>query len=217
VIDNNGNALPNITLKLMPGDITVTTDANGSFFFNNLTPAQYKLYLVQKDNTELLCMDINVKKGMASLLPAITYYIDVKTVSVDNNDIHQEQINPEETPEYGVLRGFYYTKRGKTIPNGEIFLRGYGSVKTDKTGMFTFENIVPGEYELYTVLDDGTEYIFRTVNIEPNKGIQVKIMEPILEENNESNPWLLVLIIGVSVVVCANIVLFIVLLSRKKK
>lgn len=224
LVDSNGSGIKDRAIKLMPGNISIKTDENGTFFFDNLNPGEYKLYVVQDDNSELFCLDVNVQKGIASLLPNITYYIEVKTVEVNKDNVQQENVEADkeiqvdaDVPEYGILRGYYYTKKGKTISGGKIFLRGYGSVVTDKSGMFIFENVEPGEHELYTVLEDGKEYVFRTVNIEANKGIQVKIMEPIIEDEESTNSWIVPLVIGASVVACAGVVFFVFIIIKKKK
>ena len=202
IVDKNGLPLKGIKLKLDPSGKTAVTDEYGNYELSNLAPGKYKLYLVENEESELFCLEVNVQKGIASMLPAITYSVDDGTV----------EYNPAD---YGILRGYYYDQTGKLLPGGKIFLRGYDSVVTDKNGMFSFEDIKPGEYELYTVLEDGSEYVFRKVNIEKGKGIQVKIMEPIIEEE-ESNLWIILLIVGIGVFVAGIISMVIILVLKKK-
>ena len=210
VIDKNGAALGGIKMKLAPGNITVTTDELGNYTFDNLTPKSYKLYLVENESSELLCIEIEIQKGIATFLPAIVYDSEGNSTEVE-----------EVLPEYGVLKGFYYNKKGKTIAGAKLYLRGCGEVITDGSGMFAFENVKPGEYELYTVLNDGKEYVLRTVAIEANKGIQIKVMEPIIEEKaketEEDNSWIIIAIIAGSAVLLAVAVLGVVIVIKKKK
>jgi len=274
VVDAEWNGIANQTMKLKPGNITVKTDEVGSYIFDELTPGNYKLYFVEKEKSELFCMDVEVKKGIESMLPLIRYYKENVVVedetpsqqtptddntsseqnssnddttsssdtitdnnSSDNNvstpeinipvvdippvednipSVDEEQPSVEtDTTAYGVMRGFYYTTKGKTISGATIYLRNHGSSVTDSDGMFMFENVIPGEYELYTVLNDGKEYILRKVTIEANKGIQVKVMEPILEKESQF-PWVIVIVSG-AVVLLAGTALTIILILKKKK
>lgn len=219
VVDKDGNGISGIKMQLNPGNIIVTTDEYGNYAFEEIQPNKYKLYLIESNNNSIYCTDVAVQKGIWSMIPLITYSAGSKNVKIEETYINNTPVVEEdkEVVECGILRGFYYTKKGKTISNATIYLRGIGACVTDEKGMFMFENIPVGTYELYTMLDDGKEYVLRDVTIEANKGIQVKVMEPILAKTDKSNPWLITIIIGGSVIVCAGAVLLIVVLSKKEK
>lgn len=208
VVDKNGMPVSGMKMKLMPGNIAVTTDVSGNYTFDNLKPQSYKLYLVENAESSLFCLDIKIQKGISTFLPSIVYDAEGGSTEIE-----------EVLPEYGMLKGFYYTKKGKTIAGAKIYLRNYGDVTTDDSGMFTFENVEPGEYELYTLLDNGEEYVLRTVKIEANKGIQIKVMEPIIKENvkEDNNTWIIIVIVAGSAILLTAAALIVVLIIKKKK
>ena len=98
-------------------------------------------------------------------------------------------------------------------------MRNYGSVVTDSNGAFAIEEIEPGQYDLYTILDNGEEYVLRTVEISANKGIQIKVMEPIIKEKAEedNNTWIIIAIIAGSAILLIEVALTVVLVIKKKK
>ena len=162
------------------------------------------------ENTEssLFCLDVNIQKGISTFLPALVY-------DKDGNEVEVEEV----LPEYGLLKGIYYNKKGKIISGAKIYLRNYGSVVTDSNGAFAFEEIEPGQYDLYTILDNGEEYVLRTVEISANKGIQIKVMEPIIKEKAEedNNTWIIIAIIVGSAILLIEVALTVVLVIKKKK
>lgn len=208
VVDKNGMPMSGIKLKLIPSNKTVTTDESGNYLFENLKPQNYKLYLVENAESSLFCLDVNIQKGISTSLPSLVY-------DAEGNKAEIEQ----SLPEYGMLKGFYYNKKGKIIAGAKIHLRDYGAVITDDSGMFSFENVEPGEYELYTHLDSGEEYVLRTVKIEANKGIQIKVMEPIIKENAEEqdNTWIIIVIVAGSAIILIEVTLIVVFVIKKKK
>jgi hypothetical protein len=103
-------------------------------------------------------------------------------------------------------------------------LRGFGEVKTDKDGNFTFSEVPVGKYELYTVLEDGSEYVFREVEVKENVDLAVKLKyDPQVEtqsddEATESFNWIwIVIACGVVVILAAGATIFVVLKKKSKK
>lgn len=216
IVDQDGNGVAGVKMQLNPGKITVETDKDGNYSFDKVDPGEYKLYLLDKKDS-IYCTDVTVQKGIWSMMPLITF-IESKTftseVQVDGEDSTTED---GETEDYGMLRGFYYDRKGNIIKGATIHLRGVGSSVTDDKGMFMFDKVPVGTHELYTVLEDGSEYVLREVVIEANKGIQVKVMEPAAKQQGNGVPWVMILIVSGAVFVCAGITLAVILLIKKKK
>lgn len=244
ILYDDGSIASGVKVQLDPGKITTTTDEYGYYSFEGIEPGDYKLYIIEEDGSKVYCAKVTVKKSISSMLSLITYTAgrtvvigddqvsdnsmqdntndfgsltpDFMLPVVDDTSNNQEDIlDPNDSANYGILRGFYYTTKGKTISGATIHLRNHGSSVTDESGMFIFENIVPGEYELYVVLADGSESVLRTVTIEANKGVQVKVMEPKIKEESDF-PWTII-IIAVSAFLLADAALVIILILKKRK
>ena len=212
VADEFGMGISGLKMRLEPGNITVTTNENGAYFFDSIRPGVYNLYLMEQGGRKLFCLNVTVQKGIWSMIPRITYSKAQAEIDVDSND----GADSYDDGEYGILRGFYYNREGVPIKSASIRLRGIGRSITDENGMFVFDKVPPGTYDLYAVSKDGTEYVFRKVKIEANRGIQVKIKDPPIEENTLGLLWIIV-IIGGATVILAGLAFVIILIIKKRK
>ena len=211
VVNSKQESVAGITMMLTPGNNTVKTDENGNYSFTNLNPGNYELYLVEANGNKLLCYDVEVKAGILSNIPLITY-LDASELIVEIPEDSDGDTTVEQTP-YGALRGYYLDKDGNPIKGAKIYLKGLGFVETNAKGMFEFSKLPVGEYEVYTKLDDGTVHVFRKVEIEAYKGSLIKLVEPTTGGFN----WLWVIIPSASVVLLAGAAFVTILIIKKKK
>ena len=219
VVDTEGKGIAGKVLQLGSEKLTVKTDENGEYSFDQVDPDTYKLYILDKDNKQIYCSDVTVKKAIWGIMPTITFTEAVTTVTtIEPEDTTDSTTSDTTEPEeaFGMLRGYYYDRQGNVIKGASISVRGVGSAVTDDKGMFMFDKIPEGKYDLYTKLEDGSEHVFRQVDVKANKGMQVKIMKPAQEEET-GTPWVMILIISGAVMVCAVIALTVILLAKKKK
>ena len=213
VVNSKDEALSNVTIMI--GDISVKTDENGNYSAANLKPGNYDIYLVEANGNKLLCYTVEVKAGILSNIPIITYLnaseLTVELPEEDDTD-SDNNATVEQTP-YGALRGYYLDQNGKPIKGAKIYLKGLGFVTTNDKGMFEFSKLPVGEYEVYTKLADGSTHVFRKVNIEAFKGALIKVVEPVTDGGFN---WLWV-IIPSAVVVLAGAAFVTILVIKKKK
>ncbi len=212
VFGSDNKALEGITMMLTPGNNTSKTDEYGNYSFTNLKPGNYELYLVEKNGNKLLCYDVEVKAGILSSIPLITY-MDGSELTVELPEDSDGDGTVEQTP-YGALRGYYLDKDGKPISGAKIYLKGLGFVTTNNKGMFEFSKLPVGEYEVYTKLADGSAHVFRKVNIEAYKGALIKLVEPTTDGGFN---WLWVVIPAAAVLLLGGAALTTVLIVKKKK
>lgn len=163
----NGNPLKNIKLGLVSGDNTYTTvtDKNGAFDFGKIAIGFYSFDVYNKDGEKQNgSVFYTLAKGDELTLNVV---ISPKSEETENKDGEKQNDS--------ILKGAVYTPKLKTIPNMKIYLRGIGETVTDENGAFEFINVPVGEYDIYTLNDDGSEYVFRTVKIEESVKLTVKL------------------------------------------
>ena len=208
VVNKNGEPLKNIKLLLTPGNRTAKTNANGEYRFTNVKPGTYQLFIVTESGTRLpVQVDLQIASSVISNIPVIT----VLTASEIETDLNSGGIEP-----YGALRGYLYDAKGKPMANVKVYIRDIGYVVTNKDGMFQFDKLPVGEFEIYSIMANGEEYIFRTVEIKEFTGTSVKLSL----EGEGFNWWWLLLIIPAGLIGIAAIaggtILVIVLVKKKK-
>ena len=222
--DQNGKNLPNIKLALVSSQnsYSAVTNAKGLFEFSNITAGFYDLYAVNKKGKQVSTgYFVNLSDGdMAT----------VNLVCAANSDEMEENSSAKDPEDntggakaVGTLKGTVYTPKLETVSNLTIYIRSVGQVTTDKDGYFEFSNIPAGEYELYTVLSDNTEYVFRNVLINENAELEVKLKydtgkktavpESAEKDNGFSFVWIAALCGGVLLVAVA--VAFILIRHKK--
>ena len=127
----------------------------------------------------------------------------------------------EEIIPTGNFSATVYTPLLDTVAGLKITLEGIGDIVTDANGSFAFANIPVGSYELYTLLEDGSKYVFRTVVIEENKDITSKLKyDPAVAtdiDDPADNGWIIWVIVAsvVALVIVAGVIFL--LVFKKKK
>ncbi|OKH38898.1 hypothetical protein NIES2101_35770 [Calothrix sp. HK-06] len=167
--------IANATVKLLDvaGNViaTTTTDANGLYSFNNLSPGDYKVQFVQPDGFNGVSV-ANV--GANDEIDSDGLISDVVNLSPGENDTTVDS-------------GFYKTASlGDKVFNdannngiqdaGEVGVNGVkvqlinpvdgsviGTTTTDTNGAYTFSGLKPGDYQVKFTSPTG--YIFSTANV----------------------------------------------------
>ena len=210
LINSSGAPIKNATIKLSPSSDRVKTDANGEFRFDDVKAGLYNVYFIDPTGAELaVYTDLEVFASVVSVLPTVKYLRgdEIQVPIVDD----EQQGTTEEEP-YGALRGYLFDENGNVVPNARIYIRGNGYAVTNEQGIFEFANLPVGEYDVYEMLVDGSEVVYRTVKIEAYKGTVIKIAR----EGAGFN-WLLVIIPAIAVVVLASGTMAAILIFKKKK
>ncbi|MBR4116956.1 MAG: carboxypeptidase regulatory-like domain-containing protein [Clostridia bacterium] len=223
--DSDGNPVKNVKMLLVSEEksYTATTNSKGEFNFGKVLTGYYELYV------------LDGKKKLDTGFVAFLSENDVLTFNVvsdiselkaeaENSSSDYESVtdgeNVEEIEATGNLSGTVYTPYLETVANLKIYLKDIGEVVTDENGNFAFANVPVGEYELYTVLADNSEYSFRKVTIGENQNLAVKLKyePPVVADGDAAdNGWIIWVIIASSValVVVAGVICL--LLFTKKK
>ena len=226
VTDQNNNPLKGIKLLLKGVDnsYNTTTDANGKFEFKDIKPAYYELFFINNKGQEVSTQFFSTLSNNDSV--EMTIVCDVSELEAENTDNSSyESENEEDENEIAVtsFSGTVYTPQLKTVAGLKICLRGFDDTVTDENGNFAFEDVPVGEYELYAVSKDGSEYIFRTVTLEENVKLSTKLKyDPNgqkADTNNveeTSNIWVWIIISGAAVLVIGGGVVAFILIRKKK-
>ena len=245
--DQDGNGLKGIEFHLVSDDITYKskTNSKGVFDFGVILTGFYNLYIVRGEeqihtgfNSYVSPDDLvefDIVSDMSGLVVEETVdpeeNLGDDTDYTDNNDYYDDSTvtdsqtttdheNIEEIGPSGNLRGTVYTPNLETVDNLKVILRGVGEAVTDANGAFGFADIPVGDYELYTLNSDGSEYVFRTVSIKENITLDIKLKyEPSIVTNIESedNGWIIWVIVAsvVALVVVGGLIFFV--FVKKKK
>lgn len=222
VVDQNKTAVANLKLVLKGSDKSydATTDKNGAFAIKDIIPEFYELYLIDEDGTE-------VETGFYTTLgngDKVTVDIVTDTSSLVPEE--EELVDYDEEEEEQTVTSFtgtVYTPKLKTVPNLKIYLRGFGETVTDANGSFAFADVPVGDYEIYTILEDGSEYVFRSVTLKEDVTLSVKLKYDVPTAKTDgdqdgSNWWIWVVIGAAALIVAAGgTVLAIVLIKNRKK
>ncbi len=196
---------------------TAVSDAKGAFEFKDVLTGFYELFIVLANGDK-------VSTGYTTFLEdgdGVTMHITLDLGLMANGD-YENIVGGDAVEEIvanGNLSGTVYTPYLETVSNLKLYLEGIGEVVTDADGNFAFANVPVGSYKLYTVLADGSEYEFRTVSIEENVDLAVKLKyDPPVVSNSEvaNNGWIVWVIVAsvAALVVVAGLIFFLVL--RKK-
>ena len=204
-------------MMLEPGKKQVKTDETGYYIFENLNEGTYKLYVEAPDGSVMYVKDVSVRVGINSNVSVLTLALaedDEAETDKDDNDSDSEAEFIGDNREYGIVRGYLYDVDASLIKNAKVYLGDIAEQVTDKNGMFEFKDVPPGKYSIYTKTSDGTICILKTVEVEAGKGAVYKLQIPAEEE---SNLWLILILVGVGVllIVAGGITAF--LIIRKKK
>ena len=241
--DQNGNGIEGIKFLLASDEesYTATSDAKGKFNFGKILTGFYDLYIIngtdkietgfssyiaQDDDvvftivSDTSGISIDINNNGDNLNNDMTYYPDN---SYDTTYPTDQDTTTDENTAYvpsGSLMGTVYTPTLETVANLRIVLRGVGEVTTDENGKFGFADIPVGDYELYAVNSDGSEFVFKTYSIKEGISLDVKLKyDPVVTGNSDGsdNGWLIWVIVAsvVALLVVAGLVFF--LIIKKKK
>ncbi|MBR6509621.1 MAG: carboxypeptidase regulatory-like domain-containing protein [Clostridia bacterium] len=208
VVNKNGDPIKNIQLLLTPGNRKAKTNANGEYRFTNVKPGIYQLFIVTESGTRLpVQVDLDIMSSVISNIPVIT----VLTAAEVEMDLNADGVEP-----YGALRGYLFDAKGKPMANVKVYIGDIGYVVTNKDGMFQFDKLPVGEFEVYSIMQNGEKYVFRTVEIKEFKGTSIKLS---LENEGFNWLWLLLIIpaglIGIAAI-AGGTILVIALVKKKK-
>ncbi len=207
-LDQNGEPLSNVKMILKSEDNTYTayTDSNGNFTIKNVKEGYYELYYVNTQGEEVTTDFLYSFEAD-----------DVVTIKLTNDSSVEIKVS--------VLNGTVYTPDLKTVSGLKIYLRGFGEVTTDKNGSFTFADVPVGKYDVYTVLEDGSEYVFRTVEIKENVDLAVKLKYGVQSEIDDMEAdsegqvsyWIWIIIACGALIIVAAVIIVLTVLKKKKK
>jgi len=211
VLDAEGNPISGIEMQLEPGKLKAKTNKKGVYSFEDLKPGKYRLLLKAPDDTLMFVTRVTVSAGVISEVSDITLSLVEELPEVIIEDIVTEPIIEEV--KYGIVRGYLYDVDATLLKNIKVYLGNIAETSTDENGMFEFNEVPPGKYDIYVKGEDGTITILKTVEVEAAKGAIYKLQIPFGEE---SNPILIYIIIGASVVLLAACGVIVFLLLKKK-
>ncbi len=231
--DNKNNPIVNRKMILRSDEhsYNVYTDKSGNFAFNNIIPGIYELFSLDDNGNEVstgfyeliedgdiltvpLVTDIsglevktvakNTKKDTGNSNEEIEYIYEEVVEDDDSNIVETDEKVEDEDPEVLVsFTGTVFTSKLKTVPNLKLYLRDFGEVTTDENGQFEFTDVPEGDYEIYTVLSNNKEYVFRTVSLKKNIKLAVKLKYDVSDnlkdtESKSGNSSLIILISAIS-------------------
>ena len=216
----DGKPLKNIKLRLVSDEISyeVTTNSKGEFVFANIQEGFYQMFRVEK-NGDLIDLEYGITVDRGSV---ITLKIEMADV-YDNEEYIDGDIigSDDEAEDVGSVRGNVYTAQLKVVKGLKMYLRGVGETVTDKNGYFEFVDVPVGTYELYTVLANGEEYIFKKVEIKKNIDIQTKLKyDPATTANADSESnilWIIIIAVAGLLIIGTGATVTVLVIKAKKK
>lgn len=227
ITDHNGDPVNGIKFLLVSNEKTyeATSNSKGKFDFGTVLSDFYDLFIL-KGNKKIETgfssfiaqgnlVEFKVKTDTSGLLTDVDYNNNIADTETqtDGDDV-------DEIISSGSIKGTVYTPNREVVPGLKIVLRGYGDVVTDENGSFGFANVPVGDYELYAVSSDGSEYVFKTYSIKENGTIDVKLKyDPTIQDNAEQNDngWIIWVIVASAVALAVVVVLVFLLVFKKKR
>ncbi|MBR4761947.1 MAG: carboxypeptidase regulatory-like domain-containing protein [Clostridia bacterium] len=212
-IADGENNVENVKMVLKSETRTyfATTDKLGRFSFGNVIEDSYELFFVNAEGEE-------VSSGFFGYLEAG----DSVSIALASDTSIIAENAAKERIEY--FDGAVYTPKLTPVAGLTVYLRNFGSVKTDNKGHFEFSDIPAGDYEVYTVLPNGEEYVFRTVTLQKNQKLSVKLKYDAPSNTSQSGTGfftknriiLISCIAGGILLVAAGAVVLIIIRKKKK-
>ena len=196
--DQNGAGIDKATFFLYNNDIkkyTAVSSSSGAFYFKDFEAGYYELMLKDNEgNAVFTGYSANFEKG------------DIACVTVTSDTsllIEEKDVDTKVKTQVGSFKGTVYTPDIKVVPNIKMVLESVGETVTDENGSFAFNDVPVGDYELYTLLNDGSKYVFKTVSIkdgvELSSKLKLDIGKPIVNQEEEDNSFNLFLVIGIAI------------------
>ena len=222
-MDQDGKPLKGYKFMLVSEDktYTATTNSKGEFSFGEVLSGIYDLFIlngnkkVQTEYSDFIAQYDYVKFTVKS---DITDLLNVPEEPIIDESPVEEEI--EEVIPTGNYTATVYTPMLEIVPDLPLTLRGIGDVVTDANGSFAFANIPVGTYDLFTVLDDGSEYVIAQVEILENCDVSARLkFAPTIATDGDTNNngWIIWVIVASSValVIVAGLIFFLVFKGKK--
>lgn len=221
VFDGDGNPVRGIRLFLEPGHYAARTDSSGQYTFENLSEGNYQLYLQDNSGKRHYITDVFVSDGMSSSVSGL-YITLLQDEDGDIEDITVEEEKDGSSENlYGVVCGYLMDAKGNPLKGETLYLGKVGKVVTKKKGVFQFDDVKPGEYDIYLKNKDGSLTVLKRVKVVAGKGKIYKLYLP--EEDNFfveifTDKWPIgVAAVAVIILAAGGTVLTILLAGKKKK
>lgn len=242
LVNENGKKLAGVQLKAISEEKTYTakTDSKGNFDFGTVNEGYYEIVTVDNSGAEHSVSFADVTDGSTVSINIICDEPEAVIIETEEPEAEEEEeiiIETFEPDLTSVLKGTVYTPDRKTVAGVKVIMRNGETKVTDSEGNFTFEGLDAGEYELYTLDDEGNEHIFRTVSVAESTVMSVKLKydigtnadtssgdsdsnkntsnkKPMGDDSNSGFPWWIIIVVG-AVVLCGAAAT--VILIRKRK
>ncbi len=238
--DQDGKGIKGIKFRLASTDHSyeATTNSKGAFNFGVIVTGFYDLYIVDGEeeihtgfNSYISQDDLivfNIVSDMSGIVVEDTVNPDdnygddyLGDYTGEDTQTSIDGDNVEEIIPSGNLKGTVYTPNLETVKDLKVGLRGVGEAVTDANGVFGFADIPVGDYEIYAINSDGSEYVFRKVTIKENVNLEVKLKyEPSINDTDADgadNGWIIwVIVASVVALVVVGVLIFFLVIKKKK-
>jgi len=134
----------------------------------------------------------------------------------DQDDAEDQEKDEVEKKPFAIVKGVLYDADGNKMSGILIHIRDNGAARTDENGEFIFDHLTNlGNKDVYVVLSDKSEYVFRKVNLVAGKGTKITL---VYDDGSSaiSTGALIAIISGGGAVLAAAIVLALLMLKKKK-
>ena len=162
---------------LMSTDKVVNPDSEGYFYINNLKPGKYNLKIQMEDSIDRYAEGINVQSDKISCLGTLYTERALSVGKIEWGIIeYQKKIEPVK---YGKIEGYIINEKGKPVPNALITYNNDKCPwdgKSDSTGYFKINKVIPGHYPEISVEYRGKVYM--DIKVRLNQISRVKLELP---------------------------------------
>ena len=223
----DGVALSEVKVQLYSNEKTydTVTDSNGDFSFGVILTGTYELFTVDEDGNkystgnyltfekdDIVTLNLVLDKDVAYNTSPDSNVNDNTLVTDTNNNANVKTAN-------GIVKGNVYTPDLKPVSNITIYLGDFAKITTDKDGYFEFNEVPAGKYDIYSIMDDDSKQILRTIELAENTELSMKLkyetnQEPVQAEEDSNWPW--IIIAGVIALVVAGVVVFVIVKNKRK-
>lgn len=218
VKDNRGGSVSGykVVLQSKTRNYSTLTNSNGKFEFKDKIVTDYYTVLIKTPFGK------TIDTGCAMFIEEKDE-LDFELL-VNYAALYDESIEDEEDNR-GAFSGTVYTPMLETVPNLKVCIKRDGfetkEAVTDEKGYFAFANLPEGEYVLYTVLEDGSEYEFRTVTVSNEVILKVKLKyDPPMQSDTQGifGGWIIwVIIASIGALLGVGAVAFVIIFKKKKQ
>ena len=225
VNDENGDPIVGVKLYLTKKNFTAVTDEDGMFVFNDVQAGTHKLYVLTPSGEYQLASVFEVVAGKTYVFGTGDPIVLANIGDGEDGGFYFDDslLDPTELDGVpsGTVKGLLLDKNSKPAKDVKLFLRGIGGVKTDNEGKFEFAEVPEGEYDIYTVDENGKENVFRKVRVLSGKSIKITLKETAAAGNTGNNGigYLYYILVGAGVLLLAagGITVFLIVRRKNKK